>query len=277
MAMSKKELREFMDAHEGPSADAKFRSMFYSADLGVEFDGDYEWCDLCEFAMEIVDTTDILAEYAKPYESLIALNDQHEIIRRLSAGILDNQILAGVLALKLKIDKDAPFIAQAAFNKSNIAGLRGEVALIRFLIWAGFDPDAQLSEGGNGALHLMSSLRWGPGAHPRTIQLLLRNEADVDLANSNGDTPLIFMSGSTQWSNEQSEVFDCIFNAGADITKKSDEGTTALSELQKAQARHPDDRRLDFIETVMVRLDAVEAEANLKRVEKLRKKATKSR
>lgn len=277
MAMSKKELREFMDAHEGLSASAKFKSMFYSADLGVEFESDDEWCDLCEFAMEVVATTDVLIEYAKPYEPLIAANDRAAIVRRLSVGILDNQILAGVLALKLKIDKDVPFIAQAAFNKSSVPGLRGEIALLRFLVWAGFDPDAQWGEGGNAALHLMSSLRWGPGAHPRAIQLLLRNEAEVDLPNSNGDTPLTFMSGSREWSNEQSEVFDCLLDAGADLSKESDDGTSPLSVLKVTQARHPDDRRVDFIDTVQSRLDAVVAAAELKKAEKLRRQVTKSR
>lgn len=65
--------------------------------------------------------------------------------------------------------------------------------------------------------------------------------------NSNGDTPMTYLCGSSVWGDVQREVFLMLLRAGSDPREPSNDGTTALDLLRLVQASVPDAMRAALI------------------------------
>jgi len=157
------------------------------------------------------------------------------------------------VALSLVMARDdyfeTPALAWAAFNKNEYPGFKDEIACVRLLTWAGFDPNAQDGRGMT-ALHYMASWKNLPASQPRGVRILLEAGANPDIQNLRGDTPLIFMAGNITWHPAMSMSAAKLLNAGADITLKANDGATFLSLLKEGQAKKPDPGRQVIIEAV---------------------------
>jgi ankyrin repeat protein len=158
----------------------------------------------------------------------------------------DNYICGAFAARKLGVPKELPMIPWAAYNKSDFPGLQGEIGLMRYLIWAGYDINESTSSGAT-ALHLLSNLKWGPGCHARGIKILLRNGANPNIQAESGDTPLTTLCGAIRWSEHYDQAFRSMMEAGADPTIESGDGETPFNLLQTNQKEAPSDERAILI------------------------------
>lgn len=154
----------------------------------------------------------------------------------IESALADNY-LYGALAAVFSARKDnsvlkLPMLSAAAFNKNNYEGYKDEIACLRMLLWAGFDPNAKDSEGKT-ALHLMASLRVNPGSHPRAVRLLLDAGIDPNLKNKSGDTALCFMAGNTTWNNAHTKSAWLMLDGGADPLAEANDGECAYSLWKK--------------------------------------------
>lgn len=179
---------------------------------------------------------------------LMAPGKKEQLANILEADLSDNYIDSGLAAIALGVDKSLPLVAWAATNRRHFPGYKGELALLRTLLWANYDPSAQSEETGNTALHMMCSLAWGPGVYPRAVGYLLEFDADVNARNNRGDTPLITLSGAVRWSPLHTEAFNLLVNDGADELVEADDGSTALSILIENQSKAHDAQRAELID-----------------------------
>jgi ankyrin repeat protein len=107
-----------------------------------------------------------------------------------------------------------------------------EIACLRLLLWAGFDPNAR-NDSGNTALIYMASLRTRLVSHPRAIRLLLGVGANPNLTNKTGDTALCYLSGNKNWFAAHTVAAWQLLDGGANPFVKANDGECAYSMWQR--------------------------------------------
>jgi hypothetical protein len=159
------------------------------------------------------------------------------------SGLRDNFFNIAVATIVARDEvKELPLLAWAAFNKNQYQGWKDEIAVVRALIAAGFDPNIPDSSG-NTALHYMAYWDHPPHTSSRGVRMLLQNGANPNAQNRNGDTPLTYMAGSSAWYAEMSEAAAYILSSGADPYIPSGDGETAMSLLKQLQGREANEAR----------------------------------
>ena len=221
----------------------------FQCELMEEFQNDQVWGQLCEYATTMDNAHQISSSFTEKYNGFVQAQDHNGLMGALRADMLDNYIVGAFAAKKMGFNKPGvPMVAWAANNKKDFAGLRGEIGLIRYLIWAGFDVNAPVPGSGATALHLMCNTKWGDGCHPRAIRALLMNGATVDVkATGNGDTALATLSGAILWSDAHQWIASVLLQQGANFRSVSNDGATPLSLMVQNQATHPDPKRAALI------------------------------
>lgn len=171
--------------------------------------------------------------------------DLEQIERDLYDNYFHAAVAGVVVAHQNEAVKQLPLLAWAAFNKHSYEGFKDEIALLRMLLWAGYDPNAQ-DEHGMTALHYMASMKVPPNAHRRAVRLLLQAGADPNIQNERGDSALCYLSGNSGWNAALHFTAIDLIQAGADPLLPANDGATALSLLQQEDPaeRHPNKQQL---------------------------------
>ena len=212
---------------------------------------DEAWALVCEAAISKAAS---LAEDSPEFARNLSLSPG-----ALQAALYDNYLFGALAAAFAAHTDDSiramPALAWAAYNKHAYKGYRDEVACLRMLLWAGFDPDAQ-DEQGMTALHYMASLKHSSYSHPRAVGLLLEAGADPNLQNVRGDTPLCYLSGNARWTDNLNITATMLLSADADSNRPAADGATPLSLMQASNALHPHEDRSQLIAELMARYDA---------------------
>lgn len=243
------------------------RSMMMSCDAGGMLSREH-WPEFCYELVSLDKHFSFSDSYQQSYIDA-SRNGPKAVLDALKSDMLDNYVLAGLASVTLNIPRELPLVLWAASNKKAYPGLQGEISLMRFLLWAEYDPSAACEETGNTPLHLMCSLGWHPFTHPRAIGELIAHGADIHAVNGNGDTPLINLCGSMAWGPMQAEAFRLLEEAGSDLWAVAKDGSTALSILKQNNESHPIDARSELI-------SRLEAELLLKETKPGKKSKRKS-
>lgn len=193
------------------------------------------WGDVCSIA---VNKADFLPNADFDFSQNI-----HAAAEEAKRALYDNYLSAAIAAIYAaktnKSIRKLPLLSAAAFNKHKYEGYQGEIACLRMLLWAGFDPNAQDSYGKT-ALHFMAALKIHPGSHPRAVRLLLQAGANPNLKNDNGDTALCFLAGNTVWTAAHTKSAWILLQNGADPFAKARDGESAYSLWKKTEKDIPD-------------------------------------
>jgi ankyrin repeat protein len=170
------------------------------------------------------------------------------------SALHDNYLFGAIAAVLAAIDdqsaRQLPLLPAAAFNKHTYQGYHDEIACLRFLLWAGFDPDATDSAGRT-ALHFMASMQNLPWSHPRAVRLLLAAGADPNLQNKNGDTAFCYMSGNADWSSQLTETAWVLLNNGANPMIPAKDGESAYTLLKKKTGNPQVSQLVETIENIL--------------------------
>jgi ankyrin repeat protein len=89
---------------------------------------------------------------------------------------------------------------------------------VEILLKAGVDPDSKTTPGGSTPLFVCVVF-----SNTAAVEILIKNGADVNAVNSEGQTPLIFAT-----LNGSVDCVKLLLTAGADVEVKSKKGMTAL-------------------------------------------------
>lgn len=207
---------------------------------------------------------DVLAERDSPevqefIDRYAAARDDEHLRTLIQMDMADNYILAGLALAKLKdVPRSWPAIAWAAFNKHTYPGFAAvakddeglvgtEFALVRVLEWAGFDVNAA-DENGMTALHYFASTKVRPFTNSRAVGWLIKHGADPAAVNGNGDTPLIYLSASVNWTHELTASFLSIFEVpSCDPWAAAKDGKTARMVLEENDPMAPNSERQEII------------------------------
>lgn len=201
---------------------------------------------VCEQAKRAMSAHEIGNDFRREYGR--RLSDPDSLLSKVKTDMMDNYMIAAFVCIEMGFPKNLPVIAWASLNKMDFQGLHGEIACMRALMWAGFDVNAQSGGAGMTALHAMCNLQWGGGAHPRAVRHLIENGADVNIAiEQTGDTPMITLCGHTGWGDDLDHTFRMLFNAGADVEAKANDGSSARILLQMCQKENPHPLRAQLI------------------------------
>ena len=246
------------------SSDA-FKMALFELDLQEQYQTDAIWAEICEAFDKLDAEHGFSEEFADEYQGLMDAGDDEKLGVQIRGHMQDNYILAAFAIKRLEVcGAETGLVAWAAQNKKEFAGLRGEIALIRTLLWMGYEPDALSDETGLPALQCMLATRYGPGCHPRAIDTLLRAGADPNIRDRRGDTPLIFMSGNTGWNESCTWCFRRLVMAGADMEAVAPDGSTPLTLLKIGEGKEPHPERAVLIDRMEL-LFAIPPGANGKR------------
>jgi len=197
---------------------------FQNDDPDMEYIGhlDKVWSILCDAAVE--------------QANRLGFDPAQTTLSQVEHDLYDNYIAAALTAVAAarvtENARDFPLLAWAAFNKHSYKGLEDEMAVIRMLLWAGYNPDAQ-DEHGQTALHYMASTKVYPYSHPRAVRLLLQSSKNLNIRNGRGDTAMCYMAGNRLWTDELTLSFMFLLNGGADPLAKSNDGMDALLLLKE--------------------------------------------
>ena len=204
---------------------------------------------VCEKAKLAMSAHDIGDEFRRAYRS--RMHDPESLMASVKSDMMDNYMIGAFVCIEMGFPKDLPLIAWAAMNKMDFEGLHGEIACMRALMWGGFNVNAQSGGDGMTALHAMCNLKWGGGAHPRAVEHLIENGADVNIAiKSSGDTPMITLCGHTGWGEDLDQTFRLLFQAGADMELEANDGNSAWALLQQCQKENPHPLRAALIDAL---------------------------
>jgi hypothetical protein len=156
--------------------------------------------------------------------------------QRIEFDLYDNYFhaaVAGVAAARIhEPAKSLPLLAWAAFNKHSYRGYKDEIAVLRMLLGAGYDPNAQDCNGMT-ALHYMASMQTYPFSHPRAVRLLIEAGANPNIQNERGDSPLCYLAGNRQWTDELNYSAILLLDAGANPRLAANDGATPLGLLKE--------------------------------------------
>lgn len=227
-------------------SEQRTKMSLFELDLNADAQTSDTWAGLCEMAVEEGGAHGVFDRFETKYRVLLRAGDLPALCATLKADMLDNYIIGAFAAGNVKVPLDIPMIAWSAWNKREYAGLRGEIATIRSLIWMGFAPSAQ-DETGASALHYMVNIKYGTGCNARALQYLLEAGADPNIATDAGDTPLITLCGAVEWSDERSECMKLLVRGGANPFWQSGDGATPLSVLETCESQFPHPDRHWFI------------------------------
>jgi ankyrin repeat protein len=113
----------------------------------------------------------------------------------------------------------------------HLACAGGESLAASEWVRAGADVNARTSEG---ATPLMLAATW-----PQIVEMLLRNRADIHVADADGHTALVYaiLKQSTILANEYLRSLRFLLARGADVNQRDREGVTPLEHAEKALAR----------------------------------------
>lgn len=212
------------------------------------------WASVCEAAVENAG-----------YQAQDSLDLARKLSQCLTPGGLQEALydnyLFGALAAVFAASKDnsiqaMPALAWAAFNKHSYQGYKDEIACLRMLLWAGFDPNAQEELGGT-ALHFMASLQNEPGSHPRAVRLLLESGIDPNIQNVQGDSALCYLAGNEAWTNARTETAWLLLKNGANPLLEAKDGANAYTLWKQNRNSHQAiDDLVSAIESVMAESQA---------------------
>ena len=108
----------------------------------------------------------------------------------------------------------------------NTRQLEANIKEIERLLKSGIDPNIQNADG-NTALHLVGDLKYWNRYHDRIVELLLQNNAKVNLPNNNKETALHKIVCARPYDTS----VERILKAGADANAQDNDGYTALHRL----------------------------------------------
>ena len=148
--------------------------------------------------------------------------------------------------------RSAPVITWLVRNLlSNTATIQARSTL-HFLLWAGFDPNAQ-DDDGNAALHLIvggDSLLLNDSA----IEMLLDAGAKVDIKNKNGETPGLLLAKREGFTSGSISTWNRFEDRGEDFSAKGRDGFTIRDRLAAVELRKPNEARealIEYIDSLM--------------------------
>lgn len=240
MALGLANLEKMLNQAGGTTSKGLIRIMM-TAELAPLFESDAAWAELCEFAIGVDERHGIADDYRQEFR-------RGESPK---SAIEDNDIVGAIAACSLKLHYGLPVVAWAASSKHSFPGYAeagiSELATMRLLQWARADVSMPAETSLMTALHYMASTKHGAGSDPRAVLWLLGHGASVTAKNSNGDTPMTYLCGTSVWGKAQREVFLALLRAGSDPREPSNDGTTALDLLRLVQARVPDPMRAALI------------------------------
>ena len=249
MAYDSEQLQGFMDSI-GSDPASNFKMLLYYADLDDNFASDEAWGDVCEFAAAFDAEHGISDEFTLRYMELFQQKGFDDATGAMLYDLRDNKIFAALGLHKHGIAKNLPFIAASAFNKSQYQGLKDEFAVVRFLVWSGYDINAPDGEQGMTALHYFASINQAPGTHPRAVRWLLEHGADVNAVNANGDTALTRLCGNQVWNSAYTKTFEALLAGRSNPFHESSDGKTPYSLLCELNEAHPHEERTKLINTL---------------------------
>jgi hypothetical protein len=234
-----------MLAEAGGPSESGIVMMMFSAEPTPSFEAPGNWAKLCEFVTEM----DLEHNFSQNDQKRFAISSSS-----VSMAMDDNDIVGAIAAVKMGLHKAQPLIAMAASNKHEFPGLSNagqpEIAVMRFLEWAGADVSAPELHAGMTALHYMASTRYGPGSDVRAVRWLLDCGASPAVRNKKGDTPLSYLCGTSVWGEAQRQTFSLLLQAGGDPLTSSNDGTTPLDLLRQNQAVRPTPLRQALIKAL---------------------------
>lgn len=198
-----------------------------------------------------------LAGFEQKYRQIIRGCDGEMLVAAMSADMSDNYIAAAFAAEIVGFPTIAPLVACNATNRREFPGWHGEIATMRTLLWAGFDPSAP-NEAGATALHYMVTMSYGTGCNPRAVRCLLEAGCDPNIAAQSGDTALITLCGHVGWTEEHTECAKLLVNGGADIYATANDGESPLSLLKRCEAISPSEGRRWVIGAIEAELERAE-------------------
>lgn len=210
------------------------------ADLSGNHETAEDWAGLCELASVLTRNHSISASFDARYQ-MISSNSV-EVEEAVQLDMYDNYLLAGFSAIRTNLPRHLPLIAWAAANKSCWEGLHNEIALVRTLLWGGFDVNAT-DQYQCTALHHFAVLHHGDGCHPRAIELLLQAGCNPNITNYRGDTALMRLSANVLWNKSCTAAWRALLEAGTDPRVVSLDGASVRSLLNQGQAKYPDPQR----------------------------------
>jgi len=228
------------------TSETQLKMTLFQADLDERFQSAEHWAVLCEKAVEEGSAHDAFDSFIGRYRKSINAGDHDGLVEDLRTDMLDNYIVGAFAAKLIGIPAGLPMIAWSAANKHEFPGWHGDIATIRTLLWAGFDPSAQDSIGATG-LHYMVNMKYGKGCNPRAVRDLLDAGADPTIAHNSGDTPLHTLCGHMNWTDEHTECFIMLVNAGASILAKANDGSTPISLLMHCEQESPGPERAKLL------------------------------
>ena len=218
-------------------------------DLDEQNRSEQRWAAACDFMLKEGSDGGAFDEFEQRYLQIRESGVSEDLVKALRADMLDNYVLAAFAAKNLAIPTSLPLIAWGAANRSEFEGWRGEISIIRALLWAGYDPSVPDERGATG-LHYMVNLKYGSGCNPRALGYLLRAGCDPNVARNNGDTALITLCGHTRWTSQHNECMQLLSDAGGDIFAVAKDGETPLSLLKRCDAASPNPDRQQIIGTL---------------------------
>ena len=215
-------------------------------DLHEKTQSTERWAFVCEAMSREGRACGAFDEFEQKYLWAIKNGSEADLASTVRADMLDNHIVAAFAAKNVGIPSSAPLIAWNAKNRSEFVGCHGEIATMRALLWAGYDPSIP-DELGATALHHMVNLKYGSGCNPRALRYLLEAGCDVERVHQGGDTAIIALCGHLIWTAQHTECLGALAAADADMFSVAGDGETPLSLLRHRDASSPSEARQWFI------------------------------
>lgn len=189
------------------------------------------WGDVCGEAFKI---------YADPEVrdiDAIRSRSPEEFVKALQENNLEVAFDAVIAANLDESFKKQPLLAAAAKAKHASKGDNDEIACLRLLILAGFDPDVPDDDGCT-ALHYMVMMKEQPFSHPRAVRCLLDIEIDPNMQNARGETAFCCLTRKTQWTDEMVMSAAKLLEHGANPIIPADDGSNAYEFFQQNPSAH---------------------------------------
>lgn len=145
------------------------------------------------------------------------------------------------------------FAARLRNAKFLEAAKAGEVEAMKNLVAGGVDIDARDDEGRTALQHAAGALRYD------AVKWLLENGAAPDLADKNGETPLLWLCSNLEREGPDFGILRLLVGNGAPVNAANKRGETAFI---RAAGRCFDTEPLKFLIARGARVDAVETQSH---------------